>query len=158
MRLGLALLALWLTACSVLIEPEGLSVTYRLGYGGAILRFQPDRGPGATYYVGEEIRFFITLARPGYVTLVVTDPDGYTYELDRAYLEAGALSLPRGGYRYTLVPPRGLHRVRAVYTEGGWGSVTLQGVYRDLEGRLRVYLESSGSRVYDVAETHFYLR
>lgn len=117
MRVFLLALAAFLSACTLTLYPEGLSVTYRVDFGGAILRFEPDRGRGATYFVGEEVRFFLTLDRPGWVSLVVQDPDGYTYELDRFHLSRGTHVLPPGPYRYTLTPPRGLHRVRAVYTQ-----------------------------------------
>jgi hypothetical protein len=156
MRFLLVLLAGFLSACTVTLE--GLTLTYRFGYSPAILRFEPDRGAGATYFLGEEVRFLLTLAEPGWVSLVVQDPDGYTYELDRFYLEGGTHVLPPGPYRYTTAPPPGLHRVRAVYTESPPAGVRLQGVYTNWDARLRVYLEASGARRYDVAETHFYVR
>jgi len=156
MRFLLVLLAGFLSACTVTLE--GLTLTYRWDYSPVLLRFEPDRGAGATYFVGEEIRFFLTLDRPGWVTLVVEDPDGRTYELDRFFLQRGTHVLPPGAYRYVLTPPRGLHRVRAVYTDREPGGVRLQGVYTDWDARLRVYLEASGARTYHVAETYFYVR
>lgn len=105
------------------------------------------------------MRFFLTLDRPGWVSLVVQDPDGYTYELDRFHLSRGTHVLPPGPYRYTLTPPRGLHRVRAVYTQSPpSGRVRLEGRYTDWDARLRLYVEASGARAYDVAETYFYVR
>lgn len=62
-------------------------------------------------------------------SLVVQDPDGYTYELDRFHLSRGTHVLPPGPYRYT-----------------------------DWDARLRLYVEASGARAYDVAETYFYVR
>lgn len=156
MRLLLALLAGLLSACTLTLE--GVTLTYRLDLTPAILRFEPDRGTGATYFVGEEVRFFLTLESPGWVSLVVQDPDGYTYELDRFYLTRGTHVLPPGAYRYVLTPPRGLHRVRAVYTDTEPGALRLEGVYTDWDARLRVYLEASRTRRYQVAETHFYVR
>jgi hypothetical protein len=48
--------------------------------------------------------------------------------------------------------------VRAVYTEVPPADrVRLEGVFTDWDARLRVYLEASGARGYQVAETHFYL-
>lgn len=158
MRLGLLLLAGLLSACTLVVEPAGLSLTYRLDFGRAILRFEPDRGPGGVYYLGEEVRFFLTLAEPGWVALFVEDPDGHTYGLDRFYLTQGTHVLPPGAYRYTLVPPRGLHRVWAVYTDRAPTTLRLEGVYRDFEGVLRLYLEATQARRYDRAETFFYLR
>lgn len=159
MRLVLLALSAILSACTLILYPEGLSVTYRVDFGGAILRFEPDRGAGATYFLGEEVRFLLTLDQPGWVSLVVIDPDGRTYELDRFYLDRGTHLLPPGAYRYTLTLPRGLHRVRAVYTEGPPPArVRLEGVYTDWDARLRLYIEASGARRYDVAETYFYVR
>ncbi|MGQ9693031.1 MAG: DUF4384 domain-containing protein [Thermaceae bacterium] len=147
-----------LAGCTVQIGPSGLSLTYRVGLEPVVLRFEPDRGAGGVYYVGEEVRFILTLSKPGYVALVATDPDGRTYEFDRFYLSAGTHLLPNRPVRYTLTPPRGLHRVRAVYTEGAAPDrVRLEGVFTDWDARLRIYLEASGSQRYDLAETYFYL-
>ncbi|GAA6733542.1 DUF4384 domain-containing protein [Thermus oshimai] len=158
MRLGLLLLTGLLSACTLVVEPAGLSLTYRLDFGRAILRFEPDRGPGGVYHLGEEVRFLLTLAEPGWVALFVEDPDGRTYGLDRFYLARGTHVLPPGAYRYTLVPPRGLHRVWAVYTDQAPTALRLEGVYRDFEGVLRLYLEAAQARRHDRAETFFYLR
>ncbi|MER3451800.1 MAG: hypothetical protein C4298_04475 [Thermus sp.] len=152
------LLALLLTGCTIRLYPEGIGLTYRVGLEPAIYRFEPDRGAGGRYFVGEEVRFILTLARPGYVTLVAIDPDGRTYEFDRVYLSAGTHLLPNRPVRYTLVPPGGLHRVRAVYTEApAPAQVRLEGVFTDWDARLGIYLEASGGHRYDVAETHFYV-
>ncbi len=156
MRLLGILLAGLLSACTVTLE--GVTVSYRLDFTPAILRFEPDRGAGATYYVGEEVRFFLTLADPGWISLVAIDPDGRTYEFDRFYLGRGTHVLPPGAYRYTVTPPRGLQRVRAIYPDTHPGSLRLEGVYTDWDARLRVYLETSGARRYQVAETYFYIR
>ncbi|WP_038048774.1 DUF4384 domain-containing protein [Thermus caliditerrae] len=155
MRLLVVFLVGLLSACTVTLE--GVSLTYRLDLTPAILRFEPDRGMGATYFVGEDIRFFLTLETPGWVSLVVVDPDGRTYELDRFYLGRGTHVLPPGAYRYTLTPPRGLHRVRAIYTDTEPGALRLEGFFTDWDARLRVYLEASRARHRHVVETYFYL-
>ncbi len=121
MRKGilLALLLLLLPACRVVITDADLGVRFDYRGGGVIQRFEPDRGPGAVYRVGEAIRFFVDLARPGYVTLVVTDPDGTRYALEEArWLPAGWNELPPrwAGYRYTAEPPTGRHRVTLYYS------------------------------------------
>ena len=124
MRKGilLALLLLLLPACRVVITDAETEVGVRFGYraGGVIQRFEPDRGPGAVYRVGEAVRFFVDLARPGYVTLVITDPDGRRYALEEArWLPAGWSELPPrwAGYRYTAEPPTGRHRATLYYGE-----------------------------------------
>ncbi|TBH20847.1 hypothetical protein [Thermus thermamylovorans] len=156
MRPVLILMAGLLSACTLTLE--GVSLTYRLDLTPAILRFEPDRGVGATYFVGEEVRFLLTLAAPGWVTLVARDPDGFTYEFDRLYLDRGTHLLPPGAYRYALTPPRGLHRVRAVYTDAPPGRVRLEGRYANWDARLRVYVEASRATRHQVAETFFYVR
>ncbi len=103
MRFLLVLLAGFLSACTVTLE--GLTLTYRWDYSPVLLRFEPDRGAGATYFVGEEIRFFLTLDRPGWVALVVEDPDGRTYELDRFFLQRGTHVLPPGPTATSSRPP-----------------------------------------------------
>ncbi|WP_243092717.1 DUF4384 domain-containing protein [Thermus hydrothermalis] len=153
MRLLALVLAGLLSGCAVTLE--GLTLSYRLDFTPAILRFEPDRGVGATYFVGEEVRFFLTLASPGWVSLVVVEPDGYAYTLDQFYLPRGTHALPPRAYRYVAAPPRGLHRVRAVYTEGYPGSLHLEGLYTDWDARWRVYLEASGVGRHQVAETYF---
>ncbi|APD09356.1 MULTISPECIES: DUF4384 domain-containing protein [Thermus] len=155
MRLLALVLAGLLSGCAVTLE--GLTLSYRLDFTPAILRFEPDRGPGAAYFVGEEVRFFLTLASPGWVSLVVVDPDGRTYTLDSFYLPRGTHVLPPGAYRYALTLPRGFHRVRAVYTDTEPGAVRLEGVYTDWEARLRLYLEASRAMRHQVAETYFYV-
>lgn len=155
---GIWLLLALLTGCTVSLYPAGLNVTYRLAPEPILYRFEPDRGAGGVYYLGEEVRFLLSLARPGYVALVAIDPDGRTYEFDRVYLSAGTHLLPNRPVRYTLTPPRGLYRVRAVYTEASApAQIRLEGVFTDWDSRLRIYLEASGGRRYDLAETHFYL-
>jgi hypothetical protein len=63
MRLLWVLLVGLLSACTITLE--GVTLSYRLDLTPAILRFEPDRGVGASYFVGEEIRFLLTLGRPG---------------------------------------------------------------------------------------------
>lgn len=155
MRLLALVLAGLLSGCAVTLE--GLTLSYRLDFTPAILRFEPDRGAGATYFVGEEVRFFLTLAFPGWVSLVVVDPDGRTYTLDRFYLPRGTHVLPPGAYRYVLTPPRGLHRVRAVYTDTEPGAARLEGVYTDWDAQLRLYVEASRAARHQVEETRFYV-
>ncbi|MEZ0347312.1 MAG: DUF4384 domain-containing protein [Thermus sp.] len=155
MRFLALLLAGLLSGCAVTLK--GASLSYHLDFVPAIRYFAPDRGPGATYFLGEEVRFFLTLDAPGWISLVVIDPDGRTYTLDQFHLLSGTHVLPSGAYRYVLTPPRGLHRVRAVYTDRYPGSLRLEGLYTDWDARLSVYLEASRASRYQVAETHFYV-
>jgi hypothetical protein len=124
-RLLLASIML-LAGCAVYVEPSTqvqvrTQGSYRITLGNVISVFEPDRGAGATYGVGEEIRFRILSARSGYVTLTAIDPDGFVYVLGprNVYVEGGTMTtLPSARYniRFTAAPPRGFHRVRASVT------------------------------------------
>jgi hypothetical protein len=159
----LILLAVLLSGCFPVVRP-GVTVGLRFGIelNPIITRFEPDRGRAASYRVGESVSFVVSLTRPGYVTLVGIDPDGVTYEFDRVFLNAGThlLSGPPG-YRYELRPPLGIQRVRAIYTDTPHPlGFIFRGTYSS-EGwdqQTSLYIQRSGSRVRDVAETFFYIR
>lgn len=158
MRFLLLALAAFLSACTLTLYPEGLSVTYRVDFGGAILRFEPDRGRGATYFVGEGA-LLPHLGPPG-----LGEPGGAGS--GRLHLRAGPLppfsghprpaswALPLHPYPASRPPPGagGLH------PKPPSGRVRLEGRYTDWDARLRLYVEASGARAYDVAETYFYVR
>ncbi len=156
--LGLGLVLL-VAGCRVVVEGEpsvGISFGYR--YGAVIRRFEPDRGPGAVYRVGEPVRFFLELARPGYLTLVVTDPDGRRYPIETArWLPAGWNELPPrwAGYRYTADYPTGLHTVTAYYGSTR-GSVTFTFEARS-GGYAAAGLQIDQRRVEDRAVTTLYV-
>jgi hypothetical protein len=161
-KLFLALLAVLLSSCF----PSRSSLTVGLRFGfelsPIITRFEPDRGRGASYRVGESVSFIISLTRAGYVALVGLDPDGTAYEFDRVFLNPGThvLSGPPG-FRYELRPPLGMQRVRAIYTDTPYPSgFVIRGTYglERWDQQISIYLERSGSRVRDVAETYLYIR
>ncbi|RDI95375.1 DUF4384 domain-containing protein [Meiothermus sp. QL-1] len=149
-----------LAGCAPSSVTVGLGL--RLELSPVITRFEPDRGPGSSYRVGESVRFWLSLTRPGYITLAAIDPDGVAYEFDRLFLNPGThlLSGPPG-YRYELRPPLGLQRVRAIYTDTPHPpGLVLRGRYTasGWEQQTYLYIERSGSRVRDIAETYFYIR
>jgi len=157
-------LALGLSACTITLEPGDVSLGFSVDVelSRVITRFEPDRGEGAVYHPGEEVRFVITLRQPGYVSLVAIDPDGRTYEFEHGvYLEAGTHVLPPAPlqHRYVVTPPAGKQRVRAVYTDTRPGAVHFRGVYttNGFDERLRVYFHQSLAQVRDVNETYFYI-
>ena len=157
-------LAVALSACTVTLRPGDvqLGVSVEFDLSDVITRFEPDRGVGSTYYVGDEVRFVVTLRRAGYVSLVAIDPDGRTYEFEHGvYLPAGTHVLPLPGMRrrYVVDYPTGKQRVRAVFTDTRPGSVHFRGVYTSngFNDRLRLYFEQSYAQVRDVRETYFYI-
>jgi len=160
--LPLILLAVLLSSCFPVVRPE-VAVGLRFGFelNPIITRFEPDRGQGASYRVGERVNFVVSLTRPGYVALFGIDPNGVTYEFDRVFLNPGThlLSGPPG-FRYEIRPPLGIQRVRAIYTDTPHPSgFVFRGTYSQegWEQQTSIYIQLSGSRVRDVAETFFYI-
>lgn len=153
-----------LSACSLTVRPRvGLNLSFGFDLTPTIVRLEPDRGRGATYRPGEEVRFIISTNRSGYIALVGIDPDDRSYELDRFYLNPGTYTLPLPGsrYRYTVTTPYGTQRVRAIFTDThDPSSVRFQGVYREngWNRQTSLYIEASGAKVRDVAETYFEIR
>jgi len=160
---SLALMGL-LSACTLTIRPGDVSVGvgFDVELSNVITRLEPDRGVGSTYYVGDEVRFIITLRQPGYVSLVAIDPDGRTYEFEHGvYLEAGThvLPLPQMRHRYIVDYPTGKQRIRAIYTDSRPAAIHFQGVYtrKRFNERLRLYFHECYAQTRDVAETYFYI-
>ncbi|GMA13902.1 DUF4384 domain-containing protein [Deinococcus metallilatus] len=157
----LGALALGLSACTV-------SVRSNLGLVGSssnlIADVRPDRGAGATYYIGEPVRISVTTRAPGYVTLVALQPNGYASTLIRnAYVPAGTTVFPRAqdAVTYNVAPPTGLQRVRAIFTRvRPTTDLVLSGVY-DVNGWNTVttqYVQPYAQADRDVQETYFYIR
>ncbi|GAA5511334.1 hypothetical protein Dcar01_00040 [Deinococcus carri] len=154
-------LALGLSACTV-------SVHSNLGLAGSssnlIAGLRPDRGEGASYFVGEPVRFFVTTRTAGYVTLVALQPNGYVSTLvQNAYVPAGTSAFPRpqDGVTYNVAPPRGIQRVRAIFTRvQPTSNLVFSGVYD--QGRWNnattTYLSPYAPAERDVQETYLYIR
>lgn len=164
MRTALLLgtLALGLSACTVSVRPNA-----GLAYSSSnlIANVRPDRGEGSTYEVGSNIRLLVTTRTSGYLTLVSLDPSGYGNVLVRGvYVNAGTTSFPRvqdGAASFTVAPPRGVQRVRAIFTRARPNTdLYFQGSYDQnrwndaTNGYVRGY--SAADR--DVQETYFYIR
>lgn len=154
-------LALGLSSCTV-------TVGSNLGLAGSrsnlIADLRPDRGSGATYFVGEAVRFSVTTRVPGYLTLVALQPGGVASTLvQNVYVQAGTTVFPRAqdGVTYNVAAPRGLQRVRAIFTrvrptseivfsgvydQGRWNTVTTQ------------YVRPYAVADRDVQETYLYIR
>ncbi|MFN3266622.1 MAG: hypothetical protein ACK41E_07260 [Deinococcales bacterium] len=122
--LAFAALVLSLSSCIVVVpenNPPARPVVVntaptRPSVANIIQDFQPTRGNGAVYRVGESITLRMTLARAGFVTLVFYNdgalPD---YEIRNIAVQAGVNLMPNNN---TLVAaePVGITRVRAFYT------------------------------------------
>jgi hypothetical protein len=149
----LPLIALLLAGCSLVIG----------GRSGFIRTFAPTGGRGSVYYLGQQVRFVLTVSRPGYVTLVSLNPGGYSNVLVRnAYVPAGTTYFPRSPYvHYTITPPTGLQRVRAIFTTVVQRpNLALYGQYSfpGWQNRTDLYLQSYPVRVRALAQTYFYIQ
>ncbi|MDO4263565.1 MAG: DUF4384 domain-containing protein [Deinococcus sp.] len=106
-----------LSSCTVQTDHSnlGLSTSQR----NLILELQPDRGEGARYRQGDEVRLRVSVREPGFLTLLARQPDGSAQVLVRgAYVERGTTVFPRAGDQvtYNVDAPGGLQVVRAVFT------------------------------------------
>ncbi|PTA69189.1 DUF4384 domain-containing protein [Deinococcus arcticus] len=154
-------LALGLSACTVTVRPNvGLQ-----GSGSNLITgLRPDRGEGSTYAVGEAVRVSITTRAPGYVTLLALQSNGNASVLVRnAYVQAGTTTFPRAsdGVTFNVAEPRGLQRVRAIFTRvRPTTDLVLRGTYDN--GRWNAesdaYLQPYNTADRDVQETFLYIR
>ncbi len=157
----LATLSLGLGACTVTVRP-GASVS--VSQANIIQRFAPDRGEGSNYSVGESVRFELNTRVAGYVTLVSLDPNGNGNVLARnVFVPAGTTIFPRAEDRVTfdIQPPRGLQRVRAIFTTARpTSSISFSGTYSRGEWTTttEAYLRPYGANERDVIVTFFYRR
>lgn len=161
----LALVVL-LSSCTVVFEPVPVTVRGRVRFGievtDVIQVFEPTRGSGAIYRLNERISFRVRTDRDGYITLTAIDPTGDVYVLVRNFFVRGGqttvISGPSARTEFVLVPPRGLHRVRASFTPSRTsGSVAYQGVSGEGSWTSTIVAEVRGADVRDIAETRFFL-
>ncbi len=162
-----AMLVILLAGCTVYVVPGDRAVQGRISFtlelDQVITSFQPTRGPGATYNLGEQIEFAIRTNESGYVSLTAIDPDGSVYTFARnIWVEAGRTTmLPTRGSRVAFVadPPAGLHRVRASFTRDRVDTTRVRYEGRSGEdgwtSALRV--ELSEATVRDVVETYLFI-
>jgi hypothetical protein len=168
---ALALLAVMLASCTIIFEPDDVTVRgrFRVNFGielsPIIQAFEPTRGEGATYRVGEDIAFRIRSSQDGYITLSAMDPDGRVYVFARNLrVRAGRTETFRGpgpNLVFSLTPPRGLHRVRASFTPTPTGRTVRYEAQRGESGwsqSIVTEIRTHPRTVRDVAETYFYVR
>lgn len=158
--LVLGVLALGLSACTVTVR-SNLDL---VGGGNLIAGLRPDRGEGASYLVGEPVRFQVSTRTAGYVTLVALQPNGYASTLVRnAYVPAGTTVFPRpqDGVTYNVAPPTGLQRVRAIFTRvRPTSDLVLSGTYDGTRWNTATsaYVQAYPVADRDVQETYLYIR
>ncbi len=163
-----ALLAipLLLGACTVLVEPLDVRVrppTVTVRDAFLIRHFEPERGAGATYRIGDPIGFRVRAAQDGYVTLTAIDPTGEVYVFARNIrVRANRTEIIRGispRERFVVTAPEGLHRVSVHFKPARSDeTVTFRGVsgYGTWQAQIRLELRAFPRG--DIAETHFTVR
>ncbi|MDV6374560.1 DUF4384 domain-containing protein [Deinococcus arenicola] len=158
-------LALGLSACSVTVRPDTNANVQIQGRGSNLITgLRPDRGEGSTYGVGEAVSFAFSTRAPGYVTLIALQSNGFASVLTQnAYVNAGTTVFPRpeDGVMYNLGEPRGIQRVRAVFTRvRPTTSIVLSGNYDTarFNSTTTAYLDPYNQADRDVQETFLYIR
>jgi hypothetical protein len=144
-----------LTACAPRAFERGNISTQSI-----ISNFQADRGAGATYKIGEPVSFQFGVNRNGYVTLITTDSDTSTYELDRNIpVKIGQNVLPPKGanFFYRIKQPTGTQLVYLIFTDAPSRGVKFDGQLEPekLETRLQEFFNASGTKARDVVQTSF---
>jgi Domain of unknown function (DUF4384) len=169
LKLGLVIVMLVgiLAGCRVVITPGDVSVGANVRFGielsPIIQVFEPTRGAGSSYFVGDAIAFRILTDRSGYVTLSAIDPDGSVYVFARnIYVRGGETTTISGVDSrtvFTLAPPRGLHRVRASFTPSAINTTTITytNVYGEDNWTRIVVNDVRPYQVRDIVETRFFL-
>lgn len=154
-------LALGLSACTVTVRPN---LNVQFAGGNLIAGLSPDRGEGSTYVTGEEVRIRVTTRAAGYVTLVALQSNGYASTLaQNVYVGAGTTTFPRAqdGQVYNVAPPRGVQRVRAIFTRvRPTSGLVLSGTYDGARWNTATtaYVTNVPQADRDVQETFFYIR
>jgi hypothetical protein len=166
-RLFLLILVLSLTACTLYIEPGNVTVRGRVRIGIAlneVIRvFEPTRGNGAIYRVGEDIAFRVYAERDGFLALTEFGPDGRVTTFARnIFVRGGQTSIitgPDSRSIFSLIPPRGLHYVRASFTpfQTDTARVTYQGITSEDAWTQSIVTEIRPYEIRDIAETSFFL-
>ncbi|THF85706.1 DUF4384 domain-containing protein [Deinococcus sp. KSM4-11] len=153
--------ALGLSACTLSVRPN---LTLQASGGNLISGLHPDRGEGSTYAVGENVRINVGTRTAGYLTLVALQSNGYASVLARnVYVQPGTTTFPRAqdGVVYTVAQPRGIQRVRAIFTRVRPTTDLVVSGYYD-GNRWNTFTETYVSPYpqadRDVQETFFYIR
>lgn len=100
-------------------------VVIYIGFGNVqfsriISDFQPTKGEGSNYVNGESLVLRANVARSGYLTLLIYNPQEWDNSvLTNIPVKAGLnliSQLPNGAGQLGVAPPFGITRIRAIYT------------------------------------------
>jgi hypothetical protein len=153
--IGLLVFGFVLTACAPRAFVRGNVSTQSI-----ISDFQADRGAGSSYKIGEPVSFNFGVNKNGFVTLVTTDSDTSTYELDRNIpVKSGKNTLPPRGanFFYRIKQPTGTQRVYLIFSDTVSRGVKFEGKLESdsLEAKIQEFFNASGSKARDVIESSF---
>ncbi len=117
--------------------------------------FQPTKGTGATYINGERLVLRADVAYPGYMTLLIYNPQQYDNSvLTNIPVQAGLnliSQLPNGAGELGVAPPFGVTRIRAIFTP----RPIAQGSYRWVSAQSLNNLTAQLLNPYDVGQRDF---
>jgi hypothetical protein len=117
--------------------------------------FQPTKGTGATYVNGERLVLRADVAYPGYMTLLIYNPQQYDNSvLTNIPVQAGLnliSQLPNGAGELGVAPPFGVTRIRAIFTP----RPIAQGSYRWVSAQSLNNLTAQLLNPYDVGQRDF---
>lgn len=129
-----------------------------------ITRFEPTRGGGAYYYVGDPIEFRVRATRNGYVTLTYLDAGGNVNVFARnIYVQGGRENIitgPDSGHSFNVGFPRGIMLIRAAFTPEPTNParVTYSGVSGQSGWTNRIELDLGGGSYVDLMQTSIDVR
>jgi Domain of unknown function (DUF4384) len=118
-------LVIVLASCRIIVADDngntsttvsgGVYISFGVPVVNLITEFQPDRGRGGSYAIGERIAFRVGVRRSGYITMAIYDNTGTVNVLGSEAVSAGTNTLP---IRYAFVagPPSGRSYVRAFFS------------------------------------------
>ena len=168
--LAVSLLLALMSSCTVTFLPNDdaditvrTNVRYGIEVNDIIRVFEPTRGRGSTYFVGDGIAFTVLTREDGYITLTAIDPDGTVYVFARNIFVRGGQQTSISGTSegsFQIAPPGGLQRVRASFTASrvDTSRVTYRGVIGEDGWTQRIVADIRPYSVRDIAETRFFIQ
>jgi hypothetical protein len=145
-------------------QTGGASVSVSISFGvrvtNIIQDFQPDRGTGSTYRVGDPVTLRLVSREAGYVTLVIYNPFNYrNTEIRNIPVQRGTNIIPRQN-ALTASLPTGVTRFRAFFTPEPNNSVSFTNGASEqyLDSQTSAYLSPYPVELRDVRETFLNVR
>ena len=140
------------------------TITFGVPLHNVITLFEPTRGQGAGYRIGDRISFNVRTDRDGYLTLTSIDEDGFVHTFARNIFIRGGRTVtldgPDSRHVFSVEPPRGVVRVRASFSSGRTDTTRVR--YTGQRGEdawtQRISVDLAPHDVRDVVETWIRVR